>query len=327
MSLLVNVDFSLKGLVECAVDDSSGQTKVSAAGAAPIELVCADALHLPFMDARFSVVLEKGLLDAMVDTDDVIGCERSAALFREVARVLKADGGGVFLLVTLAQDHILRLLSLAMKNQDELWAGVRVEPLSSPESESPLLPFLFRIFRAREADRVRPPRFRMTFCDTQTAYDDVNDLPDWSALEARIQDAQSAFVVAHAEARCAQGGGRDTDSPHLPTSASPTSILLVVEIKPLDAETDLEALLTSALGCTQGEGGSELRWLSSALVPMCFGLRKVRMEGVLSPTETGINQIGGCAVSVEAIVENLAGLQGAMSVDLIEQQFCFDKRR
>jgi ubiquinone/menaquinone biosynthesis C-methylase UbiE len=60
---------------------------------------------MDFEDSAFSVVLDKGTLDAlMVDDSDAVN-EDIDKLFTEIGRVLKL--GGRYICISLMQDHIL----------------------------------------------------------------------------------------------------------------------------------------------------------------------------------------------------------------------------
>jgi SAM-dependent methyltransferase len=72
-----------------------------------------DMLRLEFPDASFDVVVDKGALDALY-SDDKQEFDASK-MFSEIARVLKEKG--LYICITLAQEHILRkLLTTFSKN-------------------------------------------------------------------------------------------------------------------------------------------------------------------------------------------------------------------
>ena len=61
---------------------------------------------MEFLDNEFSVVLDKGTLDAlMTDESEEVGAQVDQ-MFAEIGRVLRL--GGRYICVTLAQDHILK---------------------------------------------------------------------------------------------------------------------------------------------------------------------------------------------------------------------------
>uniref|UniRef100_A0A9J2PQ36 Methyltransferase type 11 domain-containing protein n=2 Tax=Ascaris TaxID=6251 RepID=A0A9J2PQ36_ASCLU len=75
-----------------------------------LEFLCASAQQLPFDDESMSVVLDKGLLDAILpperaDSSHVDAHVAAVQMFREVNRVLTF--GGRYIVVSLAQPHVL----------------------------------------------------------------------------------------------------------------------------------------------------------------------------------------------------------------------------
>lgn len=68
-----------------------------------------DATAMNFDAENFSVVLDKGTLDAMCTDDSMEVQKRTQKYFSEVSRVL-SEKGGRFVCITLLQSHILKLL-------------------------------------------------------------------------------------------------------------------------------------------------------------------------------------------------------------------------
>ncbi|XP_021914194.1 methyltransferase-like protein 13 isoform X2 [Zootermopsis nevadensis] len=64
-----------------------------------------DALNMTFNDCQFSVVLDKGTLDALMPDDSEDVRRKIDKLFNEIDRVLRV--GGRYICVSLLQDHIL----------------------------------------------------------------------------------------------------------------------------------------------------------------------------------------------------------------------------
>ena len=60
---------------------------------------------MEFGDEEFSVVLDKGTLDALMTDAEPSTIEKVERMFNEICRVLKT--GGRYIAVSLAQDHIL----------------------------------------------------------------------------------------------------------------------------------------------------------------------------------------------------------------------------
>ena len=64
---------------------------------------------MPFTDGEYSVVLDKGTLDAIMPDSAPETMKRVDQMFGEIVRVLKV--GGRYICVTLAQDHILHKIT------------------------------------------------------------------------------------------------------------------------------------------------------------------------------------------------------------------------
>nr|XP_033816914.1 eEF1A lysine and N-terminal methyltransferase isoform X3 [Geotrypetes seraphini] len=71
-----------------------------------MSFLCMDALQMEFPDAYFQVVLDKGMLDAILIDKEATTLQKADRMFAEIGRVLQV--GGRFLCVSLAQDHVLR---------------------------------------------------------------------------------------------------------------------------------------------------------------------------------------------------------------------------
>ena len=64
-----------------------------------------------FGGGSFDVVVDKGSLDALMgDSEDREGTASGKKFLEEVKRVLKSEEGGAYVIVTLAQDHVLETL-------------------------------------------------------------------------------------------------------------------------------------------------------------------------------------------------------------------------
>ena len=63
-------------------------------------------MQTTYEDASYSVVLDKGTLDALMPDEEKETCAKVEAMFGEIGRVLKI--GGRYVCITLAQEHIIR---------------------------------------------------------------------------------------------------------------------------------------------------------------------------------------------------------------------------
>ena len=86
-------------------------------------------------------------------------------------------------------------------------------------------------------------------------------------------------------------------------------LLIVVDVKPEDVDTDMDRLKSMALSCEPG--GVGVHWVSAELVPIGYGLQKVVLKGVIGQ--------GG---DVDAALEALSEVEGVLNVDLVSESAC-----
>ena len=110
---VLNVDYSRVGLEELASHDDRRDSGSSSGGGGiggrTQEYLVADALRLPLRPSSCACAVDKGLVDAMMTSDDAETRGRCSAVFSEVGKALTS--GAPLHLVSLAQDHILALLA------------------------------------------------------------------------------------------------------------------------------------------------------------------------------------------------------------------------
>ncbi|XP_062584917.1 eEF1A lysine and N-terminal methyltransferase-like [Saccostrea cucullata] len=100
-----------------------------------------DALNMDFEDSSFSVVLDKGTLDAlMVDDSDAVTKDIDK-MFSEIGRVLKL--GGRYICISLMQDHIL---NKTLQYFPEVGWPVRIHKIETENSENTDKDFTLPVF-------------------------------------------------------------------------------------------------------------------------------------------------------------------------------------
>lgn len=104
------------------------QMKAVNASRIDMKFICMDALKMSFPNEEFSVILDKGTLDALMPDDTKETIERIDKYFAEIKRVLKL--GGRYFCISLLQKHILK--KLVMEFSDKSW--------------------MFRVIRCHEAE-------------------------------------------------------------------------------------------------------------------------------------------------------------------------------
>lgn len=82
-----------------------------------------DALNMTFEKEQFSVVLDKGTLDALMPDDNEETKTKVNQYFKEIQRVLKM--GGRYICISLLQEHILRYLLEYFTSNDFMFRAVR----------------------------------------------------------------------------------------------------------------------------------------------------------------------------------------------------------
>ncbi|GLV46168.1 uncharacterized protein CBL_02884 [Carabus blaptoides fortunei] len=102
-----------------------------------------DALNMTFADESFSVVLDKGTLDALMPNDSAETIQQIEKLFSEIGRVLKV--GGRYVCVSLLQEHILKQLLSYFPASNWMFRIVRcheAEQKTVENNETPMAVFI-----------------------------------------------------------------------------------------------------------------------------------------------------------------------------------------
>lgn len=82
-----------------------------------------DALSMTFDNAQFSVVVDKGTLDALMPNDRADTLSKINQYFTEIQRVLKS--GGRYICISLLQEHILRAILNYFPNNNWMFRATR----------------------------------------------------------------------------------------------------------------------------------------------------------------------------------------------------------
>ena len=129
-------------------------------------------------------VLDKGLLDAMIADGDEAALAGVQKFVAELLRVLKP--GGRYLLVTLAQPHVLDTI-LRSFGEPESGCTLEVAVLSAAAEGSKLAPFLFTITK-------EPPaaggHLMIREGGASAPATNVRYAQDWDGIRSFVQDAQ-----------------------------------------------------------------------------------------------------------------------------------------
>lgn len=146
------------------------------------EVMDVTAMGLP--SSSVDVVLDKGLLDAMIADGDEAALAGVDKLFAEVVRVLKP--GGRYLIISLAQAHVLDKI-LATFNDGATGCSVEVGVLTRAGEGSKLPPFLFTIVKEPVGD---DERLRVREGGAEGGSDTVVHCDDAAAVQKYVHDSQ-----------------------------------------------------------------------------------------------------------------------------------------
>ena len=274
------------------------------------EYMVLDCLNMPLQPHVCTWVVDKGLHDAMMKDSGEECRQRSGKLFQEFFRVLVP--GGKFLMVTLAQAHVLDLLDLAL--QSGLWQALHVWSL--PESNSQLLPFIFLFERAMAPTTVTLSTFAAattssSSCIFSTAHTTQspkyklffngeckmhrNDIP-LGKEDSRISDSFD-FLEEDGESTyrdMVEGAQMQHKRRHKAVKArvaaasiaaarSCSLYLVTLDVKPFDSDTDLAAVEAAMRALSI----DKVSWVASAFerLPIAFGISKLRCKCKVNTAE------------------------------------------
>lgn len=278
------------------------------AGSDSIQYLVTDILNppLPFEADSFECWVDKGFVDAVFsEKSETSNRDQSRKLFEEANRLLKA-ATGVALIVSLAEDHSLQLLS------DNAFTGTwrpvihvwELDPVSGD-----MRPFGF-VFTKADIVEERPERRLVWHSidgeidETSTTLKSLLDL-----IRGRVVGSRKAFSLSQKSKE--------------KTSAI-RQVLVTLEVKPFDAETDLKVLGKVVRALTwQTIDGETQRTLCPLWQP--FGCDENVMESVV-PIGYGISKlILKCIIPSDDVdhlvsaIEDWEGdgeLEGVQSVDV-----------
>ncbi|CAN7992150.1 unnamed protein product [Ixodes pacificus] len=109
-----------------------------------------DASKMEYADEEFSVVVDKGTIDALTPNKDADTVLKLSGVFAEISRVLRV--GGRFICISLLQRHVLETL-LEWFSADTTWTWVvrihrciEAEKMDDPETTGLVLPVFIVVF-------------------------------------------------------------------------------------------------------------------------------------------------------------------------------------
>jgi translation elongation factor EF-1beta len=274
----------------------------------PIQYLVTDILnsHLPFEADSFECWVDKGFVDAVFsEKSETSNRAQSKKLFEEANRLLKA-ATGVALIVSLAEDHSLQLLldnafTGSWQPDIHVW---ELDPVSGD-----MRPFGF-VFTKADIVEERPER-RLV----------------WHSLDGEIDEASTTLELLLDLIRGRVAGSRKAFSLSQKSKEKSNAIrkvMVTLELKPFDAETDLKllgkAVRASTWQTTDDESQRALcpLWqpfegdesVMESIVPIGYGISKLILQCIIPSDDVD---------HLVSAIEDWEGdgeLEGVQSVDV-----------
>jgi translation elongation factor EF-1beta len=278
------------------------------AGSNPIQYLVTDILNspLPFEADSFECWVDKGFVDAVFsEKSETSNRAQSKKLFEEANRLLKA-ATGVALIVSLAEDHSLQLLldnafTGSWQPDIHVW---ELDPVSGD-----MRPFGF-VFTKADIVEERPER-RLV----------------WHSLDGEIDEASTTLELLLDLIRGRVAGSRKAFSLSQKSKEKSNAIrkvMVTLELKPFDAETDLKllgkAIRASTWQTTDDESQRALcpLWqpfegdecVMESIVPIGYGISKLILQCIIPSDDVD---------HLVSAIEDWEGdgeLEGVQSVDV-----------
>jgi translation elongation factor EF-1beta/SAM-dependent methyltransferase len=241
------------------------------------------SLPLPFDADSFDAYVDKGLMDAMMDSHTSSTCQTNTkTLFAGSWRVLK--NRAPYVCISLGEEHIAHLLlSVLLGGADDpeiRWGPLHIYPLSPSSSSSTLRPFAFVLLCDKDDIADSSSRRVVHFhhaADEATISNDyeltTTELkdPDFESVNALLcssRTSYSEYMEKKAYAEAASSGGGDDDR---------RLALAKLEIKPYEAETDLNTILENLKAPDSQISLSfpTIQWKAHETVEIGFGISKL----------------------------------------------------
>jgi len=192
--------------------------------------------------APFDGVIDKGLFDAMMGSADEQTKESALTLFNNMAECTSQDAP--YVCISLGEAHVVELL-VHVTSCSSAFRSLNVIPLAPASSTSSLQPFAFVLTKAEEATLL----FNKEATTTEV-----------------LGEQMTASRAAYATSQAAK------------VPPPPRMSLLIIEIKPYEAETDLEVLAGTILAHDRFK---DVTHRKTTLVPVGYGISKMALEVVM----------------------------------------------
>ncbi|KAK3593719.1 hypothetical protein CHS0354_013617 [Potamilus streckersoni] len=148
-----------------------------------------DALNMEFPDGHFSVVLDKGTLDALLVDESEVVLSSIQQMFIEIGRVLKQ--GGRYICISLLQEHILNQVLQYFPNQG--WP-VRIVKINTEDSENSDKEFSLPAFAMIFTKFKNIPGMKQIL-EVSSFEDKIDRCDSVDQLRSMIKEVQYYFVL------------------------------------------------------------------------------------------------------------------------------------
>ena len=245
---------------------------------------------LDFADSTFDAWIDKGLVDAMFGTDGEQERMQLITLLRSAARVLKSSG--LWICITLAQEHIIRLIVEAVLATSEEWATLELHPLNPKSNTSALRPFAL-VLRPRPSGCESSEVQLVMVSDGQSTKAVVQ--LSFHNLFKMVEKAREEFgpVMQLFMAVAAQKAKRQNEE---------RRSLTFVAVKTWEPDEDKKHLADRLrVSCAKLDF---VEWKSSTTIPIGFGIEKLELQLVVPSAQ------------IECLCETLEEDEAVQSVDI-----------
>ena len=247
---------------------------------------------LPLDDSSFDVWVDKGLVDALFKDSNEVCLYQSQNLFAEASRLLRSVDG-LLLVVTMAEKHSLQLILSGFWSDLKMnLASLHVWELEPVSGD--MRPFGFVLHRKRPSNH---------------GFSIIWHRIDNQVEEVRIQEQSLECLVEELTARC----DASRVEFKLDREQQQDKTLATIEIKPWDAETDLETLKEIIVNTTwtapaigdQEERCIDPKWQAhdAKVVPIGYGVCKLVLQCTVRSDD------------IDALVDAISDWEGAPEIE------------
>ncbi|XP_055638617.1 eEF1A lysine and N-terminal methyltransferase homolog isoform X2 [Toxorhynchites rutilus septentrionalis] len=210
-----------------------------------------DATAMKFSDEKYSVVLDKGTLDALFSDDSEATVSTVRQYFSEIARVLRV--GGRYICVSLLQEHILKQVLAFFPEHDFMFRVVRCAEAEQKTAEDNSDGMAMPVFMVVATKFKKLPMKVFEIC---LAGEQIQRVQKSDEITLSIAAAQKAAMVCNGLVRGSIAGMSEISMDlHRPGQETPRYTIHVLDQKPVRGNGKYAAFIVPQ--------GRETEWLFS----------------------------------------------------------------